>query len=225
MIVDDDAEIRSLTAKIFGRDGHRVIPCADAAAMKLSLQRVRPDIVLLDRMMPGVDGEQACRELRDEGDDVPVIMLTALGETNARIEGLSAGADDYVVKPFDPRELLLRIEAVLRRRLPSQALPDPTLAPIKFGRCELNSATRTLQVEDVTTLLTDAEYCLLRGLLANAGRAMSRLRLGELMHGSASIQDRSIDVAVHRLRRLVEINPERPLVIQTVRGLGYVLVV
>jgi two-component system phosphate regulon response regulator OmpR len=206
--------------------GYDVRCLADGGQLMARLTGQRPDLVVLDLMMPGDDGLTLLRRLRDAGDDLPVVMLTARGDAVDRIIGLEQGADDYLAKPFLPRELTARIEAVLRRRV---ALPAGTpLAEgerIPIGDQVLDMAARTLAQGERVTLLTSGEFSLLAAFVRHPHRPLSRDRLVELARGPESVTDsRSMDVQVSRLRRLVEPDPGRPRYLQTVWGYGYVFV-
>ena len=176
-------------------------------------------------MLPGEDGLAACRRLRGRGETVPIIMLTARDEPVDRVVGLEMGADDYVGKPFDPRELVARIEAVLRRGTQPAAAPDPKGGVFRFGDWSLDRGTRQLSRNGEVVALTSGEFALLNTLVANARRPMKRERLLELTRGDDSESfDRAIDVQMHRLRRLLEEDPAHPRYLQTVWGVGYVFV-
>jgi two-component system phosphate regulon response regulator OmpR len=198
----------------------------DAGSLERRLERERPDLIVLDLMMPGVDGLTALRKLRAAGDDIPVIMLTARADDVDRIVGLELGADDYLGKPFNPRELLARVQAVLRRRrtLPSAAAPEQR-EPFTFGRFTLDFQSRTLNLEDKPLTLSGSEFALLKIFVNHPMRTLTRERLLELLHGPEyDGTDRGIDVQVWRLRRILETDPSTPRFIQTVRGRGYVFV-
>ena len=223
LIVDDDAEIRSLLRDYLERNGLRATAVADGRAMRAALADGRYDLVILDLMLPGEDGLVLCRELRAHS-NLPVVMLTARGEETDRIVGLEMGADDYLPKPFSPRELLARIKAVLRR---AQALPPTAIATearrLHFAAWTLELARRQLvSPVGVVVPLSGGEYRLLRIFLDHPQRVLSRDQLLELTHGrEASPFDRSIDVQVGRLRR--RLDDDAASLIQTVRGEGYVL--
>jgi two-component system phosphate regulon response regulator OmpR len=181
--------------------------------------------MVLDLMMPGEDGLEACRRLRAQGETLPIIMLTARDDVADRVVGLAFGADDYLGKPFDPRELVARIEAVLRRRQPVPGAPDPGADVFRFAGLEFDPATRQLRRGEDVISLTSGEFALLNALVKHANRPLKRERLLELARGDdADINDRAIDVQVHRLRRLIEADPAQPRHIQTVWGVGYVFV-
>lgn len=226
LVVDDDAEIRSLLTQYLEKNGYRVTAVADGKGMWTELERgAHADIVVLDLMLPGDDGLTLCRNLRARS-EVPVIMLTARGEETDRIIGLEMGADDYLAKPFSPRELLARIKSILRRArsLPENLQPD-TARALRFAGWRLDLATRSLHSpEGVVVALSGTEYKLLRIFLAHPNRVLNRDQLIDLMLSrDASPFDRSIDVQVSRLRQRLGDNPKEPVIIKTVRGQGYVL--
>jgi two-component system phosphate regulon response regulator OmpR len=225
-VVDDDPELRSMVGTYLIDQGYDVRCLADGAQLMARLAGQRPDLVVLDLMLPGDDGLTLLRRLRDGGDDLPVVMLTAKGDAVDRIIGLEQGADDYLAKPFLPRELTARIEAVLRRRV---ALPAGTpLADgesLTIGEQVLDLAARTLEQGGRITVLTSGEFSLLAAFVQHPHRPLSRERLVELARGPDSVTDsRSMDVQVSRLRKLVEPDPARPRYLQTVWGYGYVFV-
>jgi two-component system OmpR family response regulator len=222
LIVDDDAEIRTLLRDYLERNGLRASAVADGRAMRAALADGRYDLVVLDLMLPGEDGLTLCRELRAHS-NLPVIMLTARGEDTDRIVGLEMGADDYLPKPFNPRELLARIKVVLRRA-PSPLPEDASAARrLQFAGWTLEVARRQLvSPAGVVTPLSGGEYRLLRIFLDRPQRVLSRDQLLDLTRGrEAAPYDRSIDVQVGRLRR--RLADDAAALIQTVRGEGYVL--
>ncbi len=226
LVVDDHREIRDALAAYLGRHGYRVTLAEGAAAARRALEAARIDLVILDVMMPGEDGLSLCRQLRAGGDLPPIIMLTAMAEDTDRVVGLEMGADDYLTKPFNPRELLARIRAVLRRTrsLPPQPLGPP--APrVRFDRWTFDAARRELVGEDgVAVPLSTAEHLLLSAFLRHPGMVLSRDQLLDLTRGrEAGPFDRAVDVAVSRLRRKLEDDGRNPSLIKTVRGGGYVL--
>ncbi len=225
LLVDDDPELRQLLATYLGRHGFDTLLLPDTRQLDAYLERYQPHLVVLDLMMPGEDGLAACRRLRGRGEMRPIIMLTARDEAVDRVIGLEMGADDYIGKPFDPRELVARIEAVLRRGSQPAAAPDPKGGVVHFGDWQLDRATRQLSRAGETVALTSGEFALLNILVANANSAMKRERLLELTRGDESESfDRAIDVQIHRLRRLIEADPSHPRYLQTVWGVGYVFV-
>ncbi len=225
LLVDDDPELRQLLATYLGRHGLDVLLLPDTRQLDAYLERYQPHLLVLDLMMPGEDGLAACRRLRGRGETVPIIMLTARDEPVDRIVGLEMGADDYVGKPFDPRELVARIEAVLRRGVQPAAAPQAQGGEYRFGDWSFDRATRRLERNGEFVALTSGEFALLNALVNNAGRPMKRERLLELTRGDDSESfDRAIDVQIHRLRRLIEVDPAQPRFLQTVWGVGYVFV-
>lgn len=225
-VVDDDPEIRHLLATYLAGQGYEVRCLADGAQLKARLESQRPDLVVLDLMLPGEDGLSVLRRLRDSGDDLPVLMLTARGDAVDRIIGLEQGADDYLAKPFLPRELTARIEAVLRRRgVQPAGAPVGEAERILFGRWQLDPSSRSLERDGEAVTITSGEFSLLLALARHPHHPLSRERLIELARGPTSETDaRSMDVQISRLRRLVEENPSQPRHIQTVWGYGYVFV-
>ncbi|GLU35378.1 DNA-binding response regulator [Trinickia caryophylli] len=225
LVVDDDAELRDLLRDYLVRQGIEVSVLHDAATLERRIERERPDLIVLDLMMPGVDGLTALRKLRAAGDDIPVIMLTARADDVDRIVGLELGADDYLGKPFNPRELLARVQAVLRRRRTVPSAAPEQREPFAFGRFVLDFQTRTLQMDGRPVTLSGSEFALLKILINNPMRTLTRERLLELLHGPEyDGTDRGIDVQVWRLRRILESDPSTPRFVQTVRGRGYVFV-
>lgn len=221
LVVDDDPELRQLLSGYLNKHGYDTLVAADANDLEHQITRFSPDLVVLDRMMPGRDGMTACRDLRATGEDVPILLLTAKDEAVDRIMGLESGADDYLGKPFDPRELLARIEAVLRRKAgPSALKPN---APFQFGPFQFDPVTRQLSRGDDMIRLTGGEINLLEALIRHAGKPLSRERLLALARDddSGERNDRAIDIAVLRLRRAIEEDPKSPRWIQTVWGTGY----
>jgi two-component system, OmpR family, phosphate regulon response regulator OmpR len=227
LVVDDDLRLRDLLKRYLGEQGFAVDTVPDAAAMDRQMQRVRYDLMVLDLMLPGEDGLAVCRRLRAAGEKIALIMLTAKGDDVDRIMGLEMGADDYVAKPFNPRELVARIHAVLRRQAPADTPGAPGAADevARFGPFELDLATRTLLREGEPMQLTTGEFALLKVLVQHAREPMSRDKLMELARGrELEHTDRSIDVQVSRLRKLLGEDPQSPRYIQTVWGFGYVFV-
>ena len=228
LLVDDDAEIRALLSEYLSREGFRVTAVADGRSMDEALEDNRFDLAVLDLMLPGEDGVSLCKRLRTRS-ILPVIMLTARGEEADRITGLEAGADDYLAKPFNPRELLARIQSVLRRSrtLPEDVTPEQA-RQFRFSGWKLDTLTRQLvSGVGVTTPLSGAEYRLLCVFLHHAGQVLSRDQLTEMIRGRGSHMpfDRSIDVQVSRLRQRLGDDGRVPALIRTVRGEGYVFAV
>jgi two-component system phosphate regulon response regulator OmpR len=225
LLVDDDAELRRLLATYLGRHGFDTLLLPDTRQLDAFLERYQPQLLVLDLMLPGEDGLAACRRLRARGETRPVIMLTARDEPVDRVIGLEMGADDYLGKPFDPRELVARIEAVLRRGTRPPAAPDPEGGVTRFGGWLFDRGTRQLSKDGQVVALTSGEFALLNALVANASQPMKRERLLELTRGETTEAfDRAIDVQIHRLRRLIEVDPAHPRYLQTVWGIGYVFV-
>jgi two-component system OmpR family response regulator len=222
LIVDDDREIRDLLARFLAKHGYRVDVAADGRAMTRALEAGRFDLVVLDLMLPGEDGLSLCRRLRATS-SLPVIMLTAMGEETDRIVGLEMGADDYLPKPFNPRELLARIRAVLRRAGGAARGPDEGLRELTFDGWRLDLARRELRAPDgVLVPLTAGEFDLLVAFAERPRRVLSRDQLLDLSRGRAAAPfERSIDVQLSRLRRKIEPDPRQPGLIKTVRGGGY----
>ncbi len=224
LVVDDDREIRNLVAQFLKRHGFRVDTAADGGAMFRMLEGGRFDLLVLDLMLPGEDGLSLCRRLRADS-NLPVIMLTAMGEEADRIVGLEMGADDYLPKPFSPRELLARIRSVLRRasRAPGEAVGNAGNV-FEFSGYVLNLARRELyRPGGALVPLTDGEFDLLAAFVAHPRRILDRDQLLDLTKGRAAIPfDRSVDVQLSRLRRKIEVDPKNPELIKTVRGGGYI---
>jgi len=227
LVVDDDLRLRDLLQRYLSEQGFSVHTVSDAAGMDKLLARERVDLLVLDLMLPGEDGLSICRRLRGGKNAVPIIMLTAKGEDIDRIVGLEMGADDYLPKPFNPRELVARIKAVLRRRATPLPPGSPALEPekVSFGSMTVNLGTRTLERGGESFSLTTGEFALLKVLVTHPRTPLSRDKLMELARGREyEVFDRSIDVQVSRLRKLVEKDPAHPAYIQTVWGFGYVFV-
>jgi two-component system OmpR family response regulator len=225
LIVDDDPEIRQLLVDYLARNGFDARPAGSGREMWQVLDKHAIDLVVLDLMLPDTDGLVLCRDLRAKS-NLPVLMLTARGEETDRILGIEMGADDYLVKPFSPRELLARIKGILRRTrsLPPNLKPD-TQRCLSFAGWKLDTATRVLTGSDgVATPLSGAEYRLLRILLDHPNRVLNRDQLVELIHGrEAEPYDRAIDVQISRLRQRLQDTGRESGLIKTVRGEGYVL--
>lgn len=226
LIVDDDREIRDLLSRFLRRQGFRVDTARDGREMHQALADWQIDLVVLDRMLPGEDGLSLCRELRVKS-RVPIVMLTVLGAETDRIVGLEVGADDYLVKPFHPHELLARIKAVLRRvhdsSLSSASNKDTVL---RFAGWKLDRTRRRLESsEGVNVALSDGEFDLLVAFAEHPQRVLSREQLLDLSRGrSPAPFDRSVDMQVGRLRRKIEPHPDEPELIKTVRGHGYIFI-
>jgi two-component system phosphate regulon response regulator OmpR len=230
LVVDDDVRLRSQLERYLADQGFTVKTVADGSGMDRALERELYDLIVLDLMLPGEDGLSICRRLRGNGNAggaVAILMLTAKGDDIDRIVGLELGADDYLPKPFNPRELVARIHAVLRRRAapPPAGAPATTHEEVHFGKVTVNLATRELTREGTTTLLTTGEFGLLQVLIKHPRQPLSRDKLMELARGREhGVFDRAIDVQVSRLRKLVEDDPAKPRYLQTVWGFGYVFV-
>jgi two-component system phosphate regulon response regulator OmpR len=227
LVVDDDLRLRDLLKRYLSEQGFTVETVPDSQAMERALSRVRYDLAVLDLMLPGEDGLAACRRLRESGNLLPIIMLTAKGDDVDRIIGLETGADDYLAKPFNPRELVARIHAVLRRQAPPERPGAPSAEPrtIQFGPFALHLASRALEREGTPVPLTTGEFALLKALALHPREPMSRDKLMELARGrELESFDRSIDVQVSRLRKLLGEDPQSPRFIQTVWGFGYVFI-
>ncbi len=224
LVVDDDREIRTLLGTYLQNNGYRVTAVADGKGMWNALDAARVDLVILDVMLPGEDGFVLCRTLRARG-SVPVIMLTAKGDETERIVGLELGADDYLPKPFNPRELLARIKSVLRRHRTVPGLEPDSAHALRFASWTLDLASRNLvSPQEVVVPLSGAEFRLLRVFLSYPNRVLSRDQLMDLTVGrEADPLDRSVDVQVSRLRQRLGEDAREPAIIKTVRGEGYVL--
>jgi len=231
LVVDDDQRLRELVVRYLTEQGFEVRAVPDAAGMDKQLARERYDLVVLDLMLPGEDGLAICRRLRGDkaahANAPAIIMLTAKGDDVDRIVGLEMGADDYLPKPFNPRELVARINAVLRRRQPAgpPGAPASDTEIHRFGAFEFNLATRSLLRDGKQVPLTTGEYSVLKVLVQHPRQPLSRDKLMELARGREyGVFDRSIDVQISRLRKIVEDDHTHPRLIQTVWGFGYVFV-
>ena len=227
LVVDDDARLRDLLRRYLTEQGFSVTTAENAQSMNRFWLRERFDLLVLDLMLPGEDGLSITRRLRGAGDMTPIIMLTAKGEETDRIVGLEMGADDYLPKPFNPRELLARIGAVLRRRQPDDIPGSPTETSqiFPFGDFELDLGTRTLKKNGEPVQLTTGEFSVLKVFAQHARQPLSRDKLMSLARGREyEVFDRSLDVQISRLRKLIEPDPAHPFYIQTVWGLGYVFI-
>ncbi|GAA4405419.1 two-component system response regulator OmpR [Quisquiliibacterium transsilvanicum] len=227
LVVDDDPKLRELLRRYLAENQFEVSLAQDGPAMNRLLQRQPVDLIVLDLMLPGEDGLSIVRRLRGGGDTTPVIMLTAKGDDVDRIVGLEMGADDYIAKPFNPRELLARIHAVLRRQ-PAADLPgapSADAAEVEFGEFRLNLAQRTLHRKDEQMPLTSGEFAVLKVFARHPRVPLSREKLMMLARGREySAFDRSLDVQISRLRKLIEADPQHPRYLQTVWGVGYVFI-
>ncbi len=216
LIIDDDRRIRDLLSRYLSENDFRVTVAVDAADARRKLDGLSFDLLIVDVMMPGESGVEFTRSLRSE-QDVPILMLTALSETEARIKGLEAGADDYLPKPFDPRELLLRVNSILKRSLQQD---PPAIEQVVFGPYTFCIASRELKKSGELVRLTDREREIMVLFALNAGDIVPRQ---DLLGTDASIGERTVDVQINRLRRKIENDPAQPTWLQTVRGMGYKL--
>ena len=218
LIVDDDRRIRDLLSRFLASEGYRVTTADNSAEARAKLSGLHFDLLILDVMMPGESGFELAKSLR-QSSSVPILILTARHETEMRIEGLEIGADDYVAKPFEPRELSLRIANILKRAQPAAAAP---VESVRFGDFLFHIGRGELRKGDEIIRLTDREREMLRVLAAQPGETVPRLALAG---NDPAANERAVDVQVNRLRRKIERDPANPLFVQTVRGVGYRLVV
>lgn len=214
LVIDDDSRIRELLSRYLSENGFRVSIAGDALEARRKLRGLSFDLLVVDVMMPGEKGTDFTRSIRDQI-DTPVLMLTALGETEARIKGLEAGADDYLPKPFDPRELVLRINSILKR---THTETPPAVEQVLFGPFSFSVITRELKRDGEPVKLTDREREIMTMFAKNAGGVVPRL---DLVGKDATANERTVDVQINRLRRKIEIDPSSPTWLQTVRGVGY----
>jgi two-component system, OmpR family, phosphate regulon response regulator OmpR len=219
LIVDDDRRIRDLLSRFLSGEGYRVTTAETAADARAKLKSLSFDLLILDVMMPGESGFDFAKSMRSAANDVPILMLTARDAAESRIKGLEIGADDYMSKPFEPRELSLRIANILKRAQP--AAPPPA-EQVGFGPFVYHLGRGELRKGDEIIKLTDREREMLRILAATPGETVSRMALAG---NGESVSERAVDVLVNRLRRKIERNPTNPLYVQTVRGIGYRLVI
>ena len=227
VVVDDDARIRDLLRRYLTQEGFEVLLAEDGKALNRLMTRETIDLIVLDLMLPGEDGLSICRRLRAANDFTPIIMLTAKVEDVDRIVGLEVGADDYLPKPFNPRELLARIHAVLRRRPSPEApgAPSKDAQVVSFGQFEFDLSQRRLTKGGEPMALTTGEFSMLKALVRHPRQPLSRDKLAQLARGREFEPfDRSLDVQVSRLRKMLEVDPSQPRYIQTVWGVGYVFV-
>jgi two-component system phosphate regulon response regulator OmpR len=218
LVVDDDRRIRDLLSRYLQREGYRVTTAKDAGDARAKLDGLTFDLLILDVMMPGESGFQLAKFVR-ETSQVPILMLTARAETENRINGLEIGADDYMAKPYDPRELSLRVASILKRAQPAAAPPAES---VRFGPFVFHISRGELRRADELIHLTDREKDILRTLAATPGQTVPRLALAGT---GAAAGERAVDVQVNRLRRKIETDPANPLFLQAVRGIGYRLLV
>lgn len=225
LMVDDDLRMRELLQRYLTEQGFNIKTVSDAKEMNASLAIDPTDLLILDLMLPGEDGLAICRRLRAEGMTTPIIMLTARGDEVDRIIGLEMGADDYLPKPFNPRELLARINAVLRRHEHSPNAVNELPSTFNFGEFVFDAATRSLSRNNMNITITSGEFALLKVFTEHPRQPLSRDRLMQLARGrELDVFDRSIDVQVSRLRRLIEPDPAHPRYLQTMWGFGYVFI-
>jgi two-component system phosphate regulon response regulator OmpR len=218
LVVDDDRRIRDLLSRFLTTEGYRISTADSAADARAKLSGLSFDLIVLDVMMPGENGFEFARSIR-ETSHVPILMLTARDAAESRITGLEAGADDYVSKPFEPRELSLRIASILKRARPAAAPPAES---VRFGPFVFHIGRTELRKGEEIIRLTDREREMMQILAASPGETVPRMALA----GNAdSVNERAVDVQVNRLRRKIEVDPANPLFVQTVRGIGYRLVV
>jgi two-component system phosphate regulon response regulator OmpR len=219
LIVDDDRRIRDLLSRFLAGEGYRVTTAETAADAHAQLEGLCFDLIILDVMMPGESGYDFAKAIRAAANNVPILMLTARDATESRIQGLESGADDYLSKPFEPRELSLRIASILKRAQPAVA---PPVESVSFGPFVYHLARGELRKGDEVIRLTDREREMLRVLAASPGETVTRISLAG---NGDSISERAVDVQINRLRRKIERSPANPLYVQTVRGIGYRLVI
>ncbi len=216
LVIDDDSRIRDLLSRYLADQGFRISTASDAAEARAKMKGLAFDLLIVDVMMPGENGTEFTESIRKEI-EVPVLMLTALGETEARIRGFESGADDYLPKPFDPRELVLRLNSILRR---VKVEETPLVEQVLFGPYTFTLAPRELKKEGKIVKLTDREREIMVMFAENAGEVVPRL---DLVGNDATANERTVDVQINRLRRKIEQDPASPTWLQTVRGIGYKL--
>jgi DNA-binding response OmpR family regulator len=227
LMIEDDARLAQMVIEYLSQSGFEVTHANDGEQGLEQLQLIQPELVILDLMMPGMDGLEVCRRIRalpGQASRVPVLMLTAKGDPMDRVIGLEIGADDYLPKPFEPRELLARVRAVLRRRSdPGQASASRTTPVLRFGSLDIDRDARTVQVAGKTCELTSYQFDLLVAMAERAGRVLTRDQIMEAVRGrELEAFDRSIDVHIGRIRNAIEVDSKDPKRILTVRGVGYV---
>ena len=223
LMIEDDTRLGAMVVDYLGRNGYAVIHAVDAAEGLAQLKREPFDLVILDLMLPDADGLEVCRQIRGEERlaDLPIVMLTAKGDPTDRVVGLELGADDYIAKPFEPRELLARVRAVLRRAKGGSAQARESV--LRFGRLTIDPGARAVRIDGADCNLTAYQFDLLLAMAKGAGRVLSREQLMDAVKGEALESfDRSIDVHIARLRAAIEDDPKKPKRIVTVRGAGYV---
>jgi len=219
LVVDDDRRIRDLLSRYLGENGFRVSVAANASDARSKLEGLEFDLAIVDVMMPGESGLELTRSIRETKRDVPILMLTALADTEKRVEGLEAGADDYLPKPFEPRELLLRVNNIVRRTAKPH---QPVIEQVKFGPYHFSVKKRQLKKSGENIRLTDREQEIMVAFATRPGDTVAR---HELLGKEIDAGERKIDVQINRLRRKIEANPSDPKWLQTVRGIGYKLCV
>lgn len=222
LVVDDDARLRALLQRFLAEQGHRVAVAGDAAEARAAIGAMAFDLLVLDVMMPGETGLDLAERLRREGNDTPILMLTARGAPDDRVAGFEHGADDYLAKPFDPRELALRIKTILRRSAPAQPAAALPSGPIQLGERWFDAERCELRGPEGTQRLTGGEAALLTALARRAGEVLSREDIAAAL-GTPDAGERSVDVQVTRLRRKIEADPREPRFLHTIRHKGYVL--
>lgn len=219
LVVDDDTRLRELLLLYLQESGFTVSQAEDSAAARQKILKERFDLMVLDIMMPGETGTSLAKSLRAQGQNIPILMLTAMGEPNQRIEGLETGVDDYLTKPFEPRELVLRIRGILRRNR-----QKTLIRTVQFGPFTFDTATLALVYEGASIALTSSEAVLLKVLAQHLGEPVSREELArQSLAGGGLTSERSVDVQINRLRKKIEPEPAKPIYIQTIRHAGYML--
>jgi DNA-binding response OmpR family regulator len=225
LVVDDDARMRDLLQRYLGQQGFETLVAGDGRELDRQLSRNHVDLIVLDLMLPGEDGLSICRRLRGQGVETPIVMLTAKSDEIDRIVGLEIGADDYLPKPGNPRELVARIRAVLRRGRPAPGAPREAGGTVAFGPCVLDLGARTLHRDGREQRMTTGEFAVLVALVQRPRQALTRDQLMSAARGrDHDAFDRSMDVMISRLRKLIEDDPKHPRWLQTVWGTGYVFV-
>ncbi len=222
LVVDDDARLRSLLQRFLAEAGFRVTTAEDASQARDRLRFLQPELIVLDVMMPGESGLSLTQSLKAEQPAIPIILLTAAGDPEDRIAGFEAGADDYLPKPFDPRELVLRIRAMLRRIPAPSTAPEPPIGPVQLGPLTFDPARGELRGPAGSVRLTGGEAALLTTMATRAHEVLSREEIATAL-GTDESSERAIDVQMTRLRRKIEQDPRDPRFLHTVRGRGYVL--
>ncbi len=225
LVVDDDERMRELLVRYLAQQGFETLAAGDGRELDRQLSRNHIDLIVLDLMLPGEDGLSICRRLRGQGVDTPIVMLTAKGDEIDRIVGLEIGADDYLSKPGNPRELVARIRAVLRRGRTAPGAPKEDGGMVAFGTCLLDLSARTLRRDNRELRMTTGEFAVLAALVQRPRQALTRDQLMSAARGREhDAFDRSMDVMISRLRKLIEDDPKQPRWVQTVWGTGYVFV-